>query len=93
MGQKAIQIIKLTETLTLCEYKNGFWLWDATQQMNLSMKAKTERDAFVEALSYYQRRCTEVSEKKKSLLNSVNNFITSLSENEEIYFPCDCDEY
>ena len=57
----AIKNTKLTDTLTLSECHDGFWLYDKTRGMNLSMRAKTPTDAFVKALTYYQRRLSEVA--------------------------------
>ena len=93
MTNKAIRHIKLTDTLTISECKDGYWLYDKTRGMNLSMRAKTEQDAYVDAITYYQKRCVEIEEKKKKLYDSVNNFIGSLSDNDEVYMPYDCDDY
>ena len=93
MATKAIRSIKLTETLTISECKDGYWLYDKTRGMNLSMRAKTEQDAYVDAITYYQKRCAEIEQKKKKLYDSVNNFVESLSDNDEIYMPCACDDY
>jgi hypothetical protein len=90
---KAIRYIKLTETLSISERKDGYWLYDKTRGMNLSMRAKTEQDAYVDAITYYQKRCAEIEQKKKELYDNVNNFIESLSDNDEVYMPCDCDDY
>jgi len=92
MATKAIRSIKLTDTLTISECKDGYWLYDKTRGMNLAMRAKTEQDAYVDAITYYQKRCAEIEHKKKKLYNSVNSFIESLSDNDEIYMPCDCDD-
>jgi hypothetical protein len=81
MASKAISNIKLTDSLTISECKDGYWLYDETRGMNLSMGAETEQDAYVEAITYYQKRCAEVEQKKKKLYDSVNNFIESLSDN------------
>lgn len=91
MAKKAISQIKLTDNLTMSECTDGYWLYDYTRGMNLSMRAKTKDDAFVEALTYYQKRCAELEKTKKKLYDSVNNFIESLSDNDEIDMPCDCD--
>jgi hypothetical protein len=93
MTNKVIRNIKLTDTLTISELKDGYWLYDKTKGMNLSMRAKTEQDAYVDAITYYQKRCVEIGEKKKKLYDSVNNFIESLSDNDEVDMPCDCDDY
>jgi hypothetical protein len=70
--------VVLTETLALSEDHHGFWLYDKTRGMNLSMKAKSERDAFVEALTYYQRRLAEVESCLKSLSKSVEDFAAQI---------------
>lgn len=93
MATKVIRSIKLTDTLTITECKDGYWLYDETRGMNLSMRAKTEQDAYVKAITYYQKRCAEIEQKKKKLYDSVNNFIESLSDNDEVYMPCDRDDY
>lgn len=92
MATKAIRSIKLTDTLTISECKDGYWLYDKTRGMNLAMRAKTEQEAYVHAITYYQKRCAEIEYKKKKLYDSVNSFIESLSDNDEIYMPCDCDD-
>ena len=93
MSTKAIRSIKLTDTLTNSVCKDGYWLYDKTRGMNLAMRVKTEQDAYVKAITYYQKRCVEIEQKKKKLYDSVNNFIESLSDNDEVYMPCDCDDY
>lgn len=79
-------ITKLSDTLTLCQYSSprngnfGFWLYDKTRGINLSMRAKTETEAFVEALTYYQRRTAEVETELSSLQLKVNNFVSQFVE-------------
>lgn len=68
------------ETLSLSKGINtraheGFWLYDATREMNLAMKAPSERQAFVDALMYYQSRLTEIEKEYKSLRGLVDNFV------------------
>lgn len=75
-------IIFKNETITLSKdtNKDEYWLYDTIRGMNLSMRAKTECNAFVEAILYYQKRLTKI-EKEFSFLNSkVRDFITSLPE-------------
>lgn len=80
---------KRSETLTLCEYQNpksgnfGFWLYDKTRGMNLAMRAKTERDAFVEALTYYQKRLGTVEAEYAILQEKVAIFVDQFAEPEE----------
>lgn len=79
-------ITKLSDTLSLCQYSSprngnfGFWLYDKTRGMNLSMRAKTETEAFVEALTYYQKRLKEVETELSSLQLKVNNFVCQFVE-------------
>ena len=79
MGKKPDNVVKLSETLTLCEYKSGgligFWLYDKTRGMNLSMKAKSETDALVEALTYYQRRLMQVEQEFAAMSKKVDEFV------------------
>lgn len=80
---------KLSKTLSLSEYQSpksghfGFWLYDETRGMNLSMRAKTERDAFVEALHYYQLRLANVEKEHASLTDKVNTFVAQFIEDPE----------
>jgi len=73
------------DNMTLSKHKDKeeFWLYDYTRGMNLSMKAKTEQQAFVEALTYYQKRLKEVEQELKTLNNKVDSFIGSVSEDED----------
>lgn len=75
---------KLTETITITERQDGFWLWDDTRGMNLSMKAKTRDLAFIEALGYYQSRLVNVETSYRVLKNQVDSFVDQfVSENED----------
>lgn len=70
-------------TLSLTECSDGFWLYDETRGMNLSMRAKTEREAFVEALEYYQERLTRVEGHYRELNKKVQDFVGLVSEEDE----------
>lgn len=80
---------KLSETLSLCEYTSprngsfGFWLYDKTRGMNLAVRAKTETQAFVDALTYYQKRLLEVEAAHKTLSEKVNGFVAQFIEDME----------
>jgi hypothetical protein len=81
---KPDSIIRLTDTLSLTEYKTsgskGFWLFDSTQKINLSMQAVSERDAFVQALGYYQRQLSITKKKLEKLTKAVDGFIYELEK-------------
>lgn len=83
---KLTEHTQLTPTLGLSICSDGVWLWDETQGMNLAMHAKTERSAFVEALTYYQRRLIEVEAEHKALKEKVDAFVSQVKE------PCECEE-
>jgi hypothetical protein len=78
---KAITTTKLSDTLTISEFRDGFWLYDATRGMNLAW-AKTKDDAFVEALTYYQKRLKEVEQDHANLASKVNAFIGQFHDEE-----------
>jgi len=87
MGRPPDRIIELdSKTIELCEYESGghtgFWLYDTTRGFNLAMRAKTEREAFVEALHYYQKRLTEVERNYNNLQGRVNEFVSQFVEEE-----------
>ena len=55
--------------------KGEFYLWDCTKRMNLAMDAKSERDAFVLAIEYYQKRSIITENQLKSLQGKVLGFV------------------
>lgn len=75
MSQKAIRTINLTDTLALSECKDGWWLYDKVVGMNLGMRCESPEAAFVEALTYYQKRLTVSKERYTKLSNKVENFV------------------
>lgn len=79
----AINTTKLSETLTLSECHDGFWLYDKTRGMNLSMRAKTPTDAFVKALTHYQRTLSDVETAHRELRGLVDAFVSNFTDDEE----------
>lgn len=71
-----------TATLHLTQCRDGLWLWDETRQMNLSMRAATERDAFVNAIEYYQNRLLEVESAYRALSKQVDLFVEAVRPEE-----------
>ena len=65
----------LSDNLTLSVCTDGLWLWDRTRQMNLAMKAKTEREAFLDVIKYYQNRLLEVEASHNALQTKVDSFL------------------
>lgn len=79
---KSTRIFK-NDNLTLTECKDGFWLYDESRGMNISMRAKTERDAFIEALTYYERTLNKTKEENKVLENKVEVILELLQDDED----------
>lgn len=77
---KAIRNVFRLETMSLTECNDGFYLYDYTVGMNISMRAKTEQDACIEALLYYQKRLIEVKKDYKNLDNKVQSFLSQFEE-------------
>ena len=79
--------IKLSDTLILCEYESGgskgYWLWDDTRGGNLAMRAKSERQAFVETLHYYQERLKDIEQRYSDLKDKVDTFVSQFDEDDE----------
>jgi len=51
--------------------------------MNISMRAKTEQNACIEALLYYQRRLQEVKKDYKILNDKVESFLCQFNNEED----------
>ena len=83
MAKSISSRVFLSGNLTLTECTDGYWLYDKTRGMNLSMKAKTSEDAFVECISYYQTRLNEVENTLNSVQSRVDDFMNSFGHNEE----------
>jgi hypothetical protein len=83
MSRPAISQKQLTSTIILSECSDGFWLYDKIRGMNLSMRAKTEENAFVDALTYYQNRLLKAEANYKSISEKVDLFIEQFKDDEE----------
>jgi hypothetical protein len=75
--------MRLSDTLTVSEQKDGFWLYDSTRGMNLSIRAKTKDAAFVAALTCYQNRLKTVEREYAALKSKVDEFVEQFVEKEE----------
>lgn len=74
-------------TISLChasmDIKQGYWLYDKTQGMNLAMGADTIEKAYLQALKYYQTKLAQVESDYKILNQKVDSFLSQFSEEEE----------
>ena len=80
---RAIKTEDLTVSISLSECNDGFWLYDSTRGMNLSMRAKTRDAAFIEALEYYQKRLTKVESDYQEMKDKVDKFVSLFSEDQD----------
>lgn len=79
---KVIKKVFKNDTLSLHECNDGYWLYDYVIGMNISMRAKTEQDAFIEALTYYQNKLKKSKEMYDNLYNKVESFICQFNSEE-----------
>ena len=80
---KAIRNVFRIDTLSLTECNDGYYLYDTVVGMNISMRAKTEQDACIKALLYYQRRLAEVKSEYKDLQDKVDSFLSLFERGED----------
>lgn len=79
MGKFIRDIVK-TDTLSLSECSDGFWLYDKTRCMNLAMRDSSEREAFLSALGYYQDRLKTVESMYSELKCKVDSFVSQFED-------------
>ena len=60
-----------TEHMSLHQCSDGYWLYDKQLGMNLAMRALDEREALLDALTYYQERYTRAQTRIKDLESKV----------------------
>lgn len=80
---KVINNWVLTDTLSLQQCTDGWWLYDKQTGMNIAMRSANERDAFVNALTFYQKQYRNYRECYESLEQSVDNFINIVRPKDE----------
>jgi len=73
---KVIREVFKIDTLSLHECEDGYYLYDYVIGMNLSMRAKTEQEALIEGLTYYQKRLKEVKLEYRKLSDKIENFVS-----------------
>lgn len=81
---KHIVIFK-NETITLTHHEiQGYWLYDKLEGMNLAMRAKTEHEAFAEAIKHYQKYYAEATKKLKDITKKVDDFVSQFVDDEDM---------
>jgi hypothetical protein len=73
---KVIREVFKIDTLSLHECEDGCYLYDYVIGMNLSMRSKTEQEALIEGLIYYQKRLKEVKLEYRKLSDKIENFVS-----------------
>lgn len=79
---KAIREVFRLDTLVMHECTDGYYLYDNVAGINISMRAKTERDAFIEAIKYYQSITQKLVDENLSLNSKIDSIIDILKLNE-----------
>jgi len=79
---KAIRNVFKLEKLSLTECNDGYYLYDHVVGQNIAMRAKTEQDACIEALLWYQKRLAMTKFDYKTLNDKVQNFISQFEIDE-----------
>lgn len=80
---KAIRNVFKNETLSLTECNDGYYLYDTVVGQNICMRGKTEQDACIEALLWYQKRLKETRAELKDINNKVESFVSQFCKEEE----------
>ena len=80
---RAIKTEDITVSISLSECDNGFWLYDSTRGMNLSMRANTRDAAFIDALEYYQHRLNMVENDYGEMKDKVDKFVSLFSKDQD----------
>jgi hypothetical protein len=80
---KFIRGVFNNDTLNVCECNDGYWVYDKIQKYNIVMRAKTEQDAFVEAILHHQKRLKEKTDSLKELESKVYGFVSQFTHEDE----------
>ena len=80
---KAIRNVFKIDTLSLVECNDGYYLYDRVVGQNISMRAKTEQDACIEALLWYQKRLGRTKLDYQILNDKVEGFISQFDRSDE----------
>jgi hypothetical protein len=80
---KAIRNVFKLDTVSLTECNDGYYLYDYVVGMNISMRAKTEQDACIEALLWYQKKLANSKLDYKILNDKVESFLSQFDREED----------
>lgn len=71
------------DTFSLTECKDGFYLYDYIEGMNIAMYAKTEQEAHIKAIEYYQRTLKRIRAEHKALSDKVDHFLEQFKNDDD----------
>ena len=80
---KAIRNVFKTDTLVLTETNDGYYLWDNFAKCNIAMHAKSEQQALIEGLEYYQTYHYKLKKEYKELNDKVESFLCQFDREED----------
>jgi len=83
MGRKSIRTIFKIDTFSLVECNDGFWLYDYVLNWSIAAHCKTEQEAYIEALLYYQKYLADTKKELAELRNKVDTFVSQFVEKNE----------
>ena len=71
------------DTFVMHECSDGYYLYDYVVGVSISMRAKTEQDAYIEAIKYYQKHTQALVDDNLSLNSKLDSIIDILKLNED----------
>lgn len=80
---KAIKNVFKTDTLVLTECTDGYYLWDKVAGFNIAIHAKTEQEALIDGLKYYQTSHHKLKKDYKELNDKVESFLCQFDREED----------
>ena len=72
--QKGVEIYK-DQYIQIHQCKDGYWLYDFEQGMNLAMRSETEHAAISEGFAHYQARTNNLLAENKLLKAKIESFV------------------
>jgi len=80
---KVIRNVFKSDTLTLTECTDGYYLWDKVAGFNIAIHAKSEQQALIDGLDYYQRYHSKLQKEHKELINKVESFLCKFERDDD----------
>lgn len=78
-----IKSVFKTDTLVLTECTDGYYLWDKVAGFNIAIHAKTEQEALIDGLKYYQTYHSKLKKDYKELNDKVESFLCQFDREED----------